>query len=201
MASIEELEMLVTTMRIKEENTNNKIIFEKIKKCNTLVEKCVLIRYYLKPQSSLIETIIRNDLEISPPNDNTSGDGIKKGIRYEIKFSGHSAKSNVNFVQIRPLHKVDYYILAVYLMHSDASSIGEAHIFKVPSADIKELIVAYGGYAHGTIAKQGKISLESMNNNQYEYALRCNPFAKRGKGKRLWDTLMTYSVEYSAENF
>ena len=34
-----------------------------------------------------------------------------------------------------------------------------------------------------------------------EYALRCNPNIKKGKGRELWDELLKYEVEYSAENF
>ena len=50
---------------------------------------------------------------------------------------------------------------------------GELYIFKVPKAEIKKIVVSYGGYAHGTIKEYGIITIESLNNlKNKEYALR-----------------------------
>jgi len=65
----------------------------------------------------------------------TSGDGSKNGNNYEIKISIHSTRSKCNFVQIRPDHDIEYYIFIAYNMYGDLE-IGNAHCFKIPSAEV-----------------------------------------------------------------
>ena len=47
----------------------------------------------------------------------------------------------------------------------------------------------------------GKISLKNMKGSNREYALRCNPNAKKGKALKLWDELLKYETTYAPENF
>ena len=42
------------------------------------------------------------------------------------------------------------------------NDIGQAYIFKVPSNIVYELIVLYGGYAHGTKILHGPITNENI---------------------------------------
>lgn len=79
---------------------------------------------------------------------------------------------------------------------------GKVFTFKIPAEDLYELIVDYGGYAHGTIKKNGKITKENLKGRGLEYALRVQPNAKREtKSGRLWSRLLNYEVDYNADNF
>ena len=198
MSSISELEDLVKNMKIKDNKKN--IFFNKIKNCNSLTEKCIIGREYLSPQSTYFETMIMNDLLINKPNNETSGDGCKNNINYEIKVSLHGKQSNFNFVQIRPDHKIDFYIFIGYNMYNN-NTLGKGYIFKIPSDSLYELIIDYGGYAHGTFKKLGKISHDNLKGRNCEYVLRCDPNKKKGKNYDLWNKLLKYEVEYKHSNF
>jgi hypothetical protein len=60
--------------------------------------------------------------------------------------------------------------------------LGKAFLFKVPAEAMADIIVRFGGYAHGSIEEYGLITSYSLKNNQYKYALRASP---RGQGKQL----------------
>jgi hypothetical protein len=94
----------------------------------------------------------------------------------EIKVSvGGSTHDKFNYVQIRISQAVSYYILTAYhLSPNNVENEGELYMFKVSKEDLKQIILEYGSYAHGTIKKNGKISVESLNdeNNLNEYAIR-----------------------------
>ena len=190
---------LVETMKARESRSQLEQIIAQIQQEPSLTKKCVLARMFLAPQSTTMETIIKNDLLIGPATDEVSGDGHKNGINYEIKYSGHARNSKINFVQIRPDHNVDYYIFVAYNMYDTESEIGKAYIFKVPSEVVYNLIVLHGGYAHGTVKKLGAITHENVKGRGAEYALRCNPNVKAGGP--LWEAIMEYRVDYSPENF
>ena len=179
--------------------TNDQII-NMINQQNTLTGKCIVARRYLGPQSTTLERIIKQDLEIGPALNETSGDGRKNGINYEIKSSIHARDCKVNFVQIRPDHDVQSYIFITYNMYEN-DNIGNAHIFKVPAEIVYHMIVQYGGYAHGTIANLGPITMDNLHGNGREYALRCNPNATTGQHFNLWNALLGYEVEYNPDNF
>ena len=112
-----ELEQLVLNMKIKENKNELSKIIKRIEKEKDLTNKCIYFREYLTPQSTHIEKIIKKDLLINNAINKTSGDGEKNGIKYEIKYSGHAKKSKINFVQLRPDHDIDFYILVVYNMY------------------------------------------------------------------------------------
>jgi hypothetical protein len=132
-------------------------------------------------------------------NKNKAGDCIgdcsKDGKNSEIKVSlGGATHTKFNFVQIRPSQDCETYILTAYhLSAENVSDEGELYIFKVPKEDIKKIIVAHGGYAHGTIAEHGKITTESVNGkNNLEYALRPS------YNDECWKTLLPFRVYEAA---
>ena len=190
---------IVNQMKLSE-TKDKKYILEKINNEKTLTGKCILSRQYLTPQSTDLETICKTDLDIGNALNATSGDGHKNGINYEIKTSIHAKKSKINFVQIRPDHDINYYILIAYNMYEN-DTIGNAHIFKIPSHIVHELIVRFGGYAHGTCAVLGKITSDNIKGRNCEYALRCDPNFKKNKHIELWNEFMKYEVEYDPDNF
>lgn len=103
-------------------------------------------------------------------------------------------------MQLRPDHDIDYYILCVYNLYYDTYK-GKGFIFKIPSDIICDLIVRFGGHAHGTIKMLGKITKQNIKGRNCEYALRCNPNARKGKSHNLWNILLEYEVEYHPDNF
>jgi hypothetical protein len=74
-----------------------------------LWEVCVLLRVYTSPQSTDAEKIIKKNLQINNAKDNISGDGVKNGIKYEIKVSVHDVNCKVNIRQIR------YIIILIFI--------------------------------------------------------------------------------------
>jgi len=196
---MDELTILVSEMKNKD-NNNDENIVKKIRSQSTLTGKCILARQYLSPQSTKMETICKDDLEIANALNETSGDGHKNGKNYEIKVSIHAKKSKINFVQIRPDHDVNEYIFIAYNMYEN-DTIGKGHIFKISSKKVYELVVNYGGYAHGTCAILGKITINNIKGRNCEYALRCDPNAKRGKSFDLWNELLKWEVGYNPGNF
>ena len=194
-----DLPVIVKQMKLRE-TKDKKHILEKIKNEKTLTGKCILSRQYLTPQSTDLETICKKDLDIGNALNSTSGDGHKNGINYEIKVSIHANKSKINFVQIRPDHDINYYILIAYNMYEN-DKIGNAHIFKIPSNIVHVLIVRFGGYAHGTCDVLVKITSDNIKDRNCEYVLRCDPNAKKGKSFELWNEFMKYEVEYNPDNF
>ena len=185
---------------IFQENGQEKIM-EQIRSCNSIEQKAILIRAFVNPQGNIPELIIKEDLQIGKPVDELSGDGCKNGINYEIKYSGHAKKCKFNWLQIRPDHEIHFYILLGYDMYHD-DNLGKVFTFKIPAEDLYELIEDYGGYAHGTIKKNGKITKENLKGRGLEYTLRAQPSAKKEtKSGRLWSRLLDYEVDYSADNF
>jgi|UniRef100_A0A6C0IQR4 hypothetical protein len=201
--NVDELETMVSEMKIKENDKNDKLL-EKIRSQTSLLGMCIMARSYLNPQSlKNIEMIIKEHLEIGPAQNETSGDGMKNDNNYEIKVSIHAKKSKLNFVQIRPDHMVDFYIFVAYNMYDKGNnSLGKAHIMKIPSSELYKIVVDYGGYAHGTTDILGAITKDNMKGRGCEYALRCNPNSKENtKSDELWKKLLTYEVDYKKENF
>ena len=167
---------------------------------NNLCEKCILARNFLKPQSTIMERIIKTDLDIKNAINNTSGNGIKNNIKYEIKISIFAKKSKFNFVQIRPDHDIDFYILICYDLYKN--KLGQAYILKIPEKVIFNFIVQYGSYAHGTYKKLGKITMNNLKGRNCEYALRTYSNSnKNTKNYIFWSELLKYEVSYDKNNF
>lgn len=172
-----------------------------IKKEEDLLKKVILCKYYLTAPSfgPLLEAYIKTKYKIKSAVDCVSGDGCKDGKNIEIKVSLGDKQGQLNYVQIRPDHNIDYYILLAYNMYEKTTDseldIGNVYIIKIPSSDLYELIPTYGGYAHGTILKHGKITKETMYGRNLEFALRPNPNqSTRTKSHRLWLELKKFII-------
>ena len=100
----------------------------------------------------------------------------------EFKFTIANPNGKINFVQIRPSYKIDYYILVVY----DPCMYGDDlfEVFVCKSKDLYDLLPEFGGYAHGTVKENGQITQENIEKKLSfgcEYALRPNTRANADK--------------------
>ena len=87
------------------------------------------------------------------------GDLQHNNVNLEIKVSNGGQDNNkFNYVQLRLNHKCDYLLTAYYIDQSNIDMLGELFIFRLSKDNIKQMILHYGGYAHGTISKLGKIT-------------------------------------------
>jgi len=111
----------------------------------------------------------------------------------EIKASLGGARHNkFNYVQIRLSHDTVSYILTAYhLTPENVGDEGELYVFDVPKEALKDIIVAHGGYAHGTIKENGNITSETMDETK-EYAIRPT------FGSECWKKLTEFRVESKA---
>jgi len=175
---------LVNSLRI-----GNEYHKQKCEKEKDLLKKCVYCKYYLSSQvyGQLLQEYLKEKYMISDPLDHLSGDGVKNGKNIEIKVSLGDAKGQINIVQIRPSHKIDYYMILAYNLFE--GEYGGAYLLIIPANEIYSLIPEYGCYAHGTVVKNGKITLNNMYGHSYEYALRPNPLKKTAKSGKLWEIL------------
>lgn len=155
---------------------------------NTL-KKLILCKKFLSSQQwgPLLETFTKNKFCINNKKDSVSGDGTIGNNNVEIKISlgVNKDESMFNFVQIRPDHNIDYYIFLVYVLEED--ELGKDYWFLVKSDELYNLLPKYGGYAHGTVQKQGKISEDNIYGRNCEYALRPKV------GSELWNIFMKFN--------
>ncbi len=167
--------------RLKEHLTLSKVNHEdQVMKLATLKDAhtyCVIHGVSAQQYGPLLERFIRTKFNyIKNKAEDCTGDCSKDGKNSEVKVSlGGATHTKFNFVQIRPSHDCETYILTAYNLSSDnVESEGELYIFKVPKEEIKKIVVSFGGYAHGTIKEHGKITIESLNDKKStkEYALR-----------------------------
>lgn len=113
-------------------------------------------------------------------------------INLEVKASNGGKENNkFNYVQLRMNHNCIYILTAYYLDYTNLDNLGELYIFKLNKENIIPLIINYGGYAHGTIGKLGKITIEDLNNttNQKEYALRPK------YNDKCWNELLKFRID------
>lgn len=157
------------------------------------LKKCILCKYLLTPTqwALVMEDYIKKRFHIGPCKNNTSGDGcsINNHKNVEIKVSLGGKDGQASFVQLRPHHTIDYYVL----MSFDVSSGNRGVVtwFLCDAKELYSLLPKYGGYAHGTIEVNGKITEESIQNHKYEYALRPNPLKKNHTlSKQLWNIMV-----------
>ena len=109
----------------------------------------------------------------------------------EIKVSNGGKENNkFNYVQLRMNHTCDYILTAYYIHESNLDSLGELFIFKLNKKEIKNMILKHGGYAHGTIQKLGKITVEDLDSdtNEKEYAIRPK------YGDKCWLDLLKFRI-------
>lgn len=152
---------------------------------------CVANRVSSQQVGTLIEGYMINTMGFKKvPASECRGDFLKAGLSYELKVSlGGSDynKPKYNYVQIRPAHNIDRYLLtAFHLNHSNVEDGGELYVFDVPSDEMKSIVVDHGGYAHGTTKENGKINKENLGN--FEYAIRPTI------GSKCWDRLMKHII-------
>ncbi|MCK9607571.1 MAG: Rho termination factor N-terminal domain-containing protein [Methylomonas sp.] len=175
------MEKVERIKRLKEHLALSKVKHEdQIMKLATLKEAhtyCVIHCISAQQYGPLLERFIRTKFNyIKNKAEDCTGDCSKDGKNSEIKVSlGGTTHTKFNFVQIRPSHDCETYILTAYnLSPENVDSEGELYIFKVPKAEIKKIVASYGGYAHGTIKEHGIITINSLNDDKSikEYALR-----------------------------
>jgi hypothetical protein len=124
-----------------------------------------LIEYYIQVKYKMIKnnsSLCIGDLQHNQTN-------------IEIKASnGGKENHKFNYVQLRMNHTCEYILTAYYIDEDNLETMGELFIFRLNKADMKKIILKYGGYAHGTIQKLGAITEEDLNNptNDKEYAIR-----------------------------
>jgi hypothetical protein len=187
---------MVSTMR--EQSTHKKTCLDE----KDLLRKCILCKKFMSSQEwgPVMESFLKTSLQIDPKINEISGDGHKNGNNIEIKVSLGSKSGQLNLVQIRPDHTIDYYLFVGYNLYE--GDIGKAYVMKIPAADLYALLPIYGGYAHGTIKELGKITSTNIKGRNCEYALRPNPTLNdRCAGKRLWIEMLKYRVEFEESAF
>jgi len=120
-----------------------------------------------------IEKIFIKECRMIKETEKTSGDArVNPGPdeeRLEIKASLANEKGGINFVQLRPHNNIDTYLLYYYDI-----DLNKQECFILPAHKVNIAILKWGGYAHGSIKKNGPITKMSINDNEYEYALRPN---------------------------
>jgi hypothetical protein len=120
------------------------------------------------------------------------GDLKQNEKNIEIKVSNGGKDNNkFNFVQIRMNHECDYILTSYYLNEKNLDILGELFIFKLNKNDIKNIILNYGSYAHGTITKLGKIAKNDLDDitNDKEYAIRPK------YGDKCWCELLKFRID------
>jgi hypothetical protein len=140
---------------------------------------CVIHGISSQQYGPLLEQYIRRKFNFEKVKaEECKGDCSKDGNTSEIKVSlGGATHTKFNFVQLRPSHDCDTYILTAYhLTYENAITEGELYVFKIPKAEMTHIIAQHGGYAHGTIKEHGQITRDSIciEGNMKEYAIRPN---------------------------
>lgn len=150
--------------------------------------------YNLSGQLSgtLIENYIKKNYEMSKNNVSLcNGDLNCNQTNFEIKISNGGKNHNkFNYVQLRMNHDCEYIFTAYYINDENIKIEGELFVFKLKKKDLIKIISKYGGYAHGTVSKLGKITvddLEDIQNNK-EYAIRPK------YGDNCWNQLLNFRV-------
>jgi hypothetical protein len=185
---VKRMKEIIALSKVKHEEQVMKL--HSLKEANTY---CVIHGLSAQQYGPLLEKYIRTNFKyIKNKAKDCIGDCSKDGKNSEIKVSlGGTTHSKFNFVQIRPSHDCDTYILTAYhLSTENVEEEGELFVFKVPKADIKQIVMSYGGYAHGTVKEHGSITIESLNDekNIKEYAIRPTI------NDECWKALITHRV-------
>jgi hypothetical protein len=140
----------------------------------------------------ILEKYIRLKYKMDKNNASAcNGDTNRNGKNFEIKVSNGGKENNkFNYVQIRPNHDCEYILTAYYIDYTNLEQLGELFIFYLTKENIKNIILLYGSYAHGTIEKLGKITKADLDdiNNQKEYALRPK------YGDKCWNYLLQIRI-------
>jgi len=163
---------------------------------------CYCLLHHLSAQQygALLERYIRVKYQFDKtPAKECKGDLCKNGKYYEIKVSlGGNQHHKFNYVQLRPSHQCDFYLFTAYSLSTEnVHTHGELFLFRLTKQHIRELIVTFGKYAHGTVKQLGKITLASVTGQEEttttsttvkEYALR--PVM----GDACWEALLPHRI-------
>jgi hypothetical protein len=155
-------------------------------------DACIRAKALLSSQSygSKLEAWIKNYFNLGSKIDNLSGDASLNNKNFEIKVSVQGQNGSFNYVQIRPFHNIDAYIILNYSIDLD-----EVIWLYIPHVEMPALINEWGTYAHGTLKQNGPITMDSILNNKYEYAIRPNMHKEdKHKAKKCWNVLEQYKV-------
>jgi len=166
---------------MKEDNIKHAHIYCKINQLSGQVSG-PLIEYYIKTKYCME----KNNASLC------LGDLQHNQVNFELKIStGGKENNRFNYVQLRMNHDCVYIFTAYYLCEDNIDNEGELFIFKLNKDDIKKLILSYGGYAHGTVQKLGKITEIELSNtaNDKEYAIRPK------YGDKCWNELLSFRVD------
>lgn len=181
---------------ILDNSCSNKVHIEKIMKLPTLKDAHIYCKYnnltgqFTGPMLEKYIKVKYNMVKNSASSCN--GDLRHDEINIEIKASNGGRQNNkFNFVQLRINHTCNYILSAYYIDYANLDDLGELFIFRLNKENVKQLIIEYGGYAHGTISSLGRISIEDLNakTNTKEYALRPK------YGDRLWIELLKFRID------
>lgn len=159
----------------------------------TMLEKCVYSKSLLPSHvyGPLLEREVLQSIGATPTNQG-KGDAAIGDLVLEVKVSLSDHTGKLNLVQLRPFEAIDYYVLLTWDMASPSPT-GTVHTFLLSGASMNNLIVRYGGYAHGGIASLGPITSEGLAEDKREYALRpCTSSSPSSKARRLWGELRCY---------
>ena len=158
---------------IKKRKNKSKIKSNNFTKLSDYLWECLDCNVSAQSYGPGVEKFIiaRSNNRLEKDKCNVSGDAKDKLTKnsYEIKSTIANINGGINFVQLRPHYNASHYIFVVFDPELDL-----IESIVLEKSTIKDLIVKYGGYAHGSIEKQGKITEQNIRNNQYEYALRPN---------------------------
>ena len=188
---MEELELFVQEMRGKN------ILKDQAKSEQNLLHKCIRCKHCMSSSEygPELEKFLKVHFQINRPLNSTSGDGHIQQKNIEIKVSLGDKEGNLSFVQIRPDHQVDHYLLLAYNLQS--GTIGSVHLLLVPAEKIYELLPQYATYAHGTVDVLGQITADNIYGRNCEYAIRPNPNKGEScKSRQLWDILQKYEIQW-----
>ena len=144
----------------------------------------IVAKSKLSPQQygHALESHIKTKFGWDGAADNKSGDATTKaGAKIEIKASVEDAKGGFNYVQIRPNHTVDYYLLANYSITTD-----EVIFLLCPKKEFLDIVADNGDLAHGT---------KDADFEYKEFAYRPRMLSKIGsKGRNQWDKIAGWRV-------
>ena len=180
-------DLLLERLRSGSANAKQDLLFEQ----ESPRDACIVAKSYLTPQSygTRLEKWIKAYLNLSNKVDNLSGDASQGTKTFEIKVSIEDKNGGFNYVQLRPTHSVDAYIILNYSITLD-----EVTWLYIPHGNMASLINEWGGYAHGTLSQQGPITIQSIQDNSYEYCIRPNMHKPNTKAGKAWQELTNYRV-------
>lgn len=156
---------------------------------NLFRDAAILAKWFLPSQSygEVLNTWFRKKYNWSKiPAENRSGDDkVFETYNVETKISLCDDGKVCHYVQIRLTHNIDFYFLPTYNFETD-----KTHYFLLNKKQMEDLILEYGGYAHGTKSEKGS-TVNNISNADIEYALRPNI---KSKGISLWKKLCLYEI-------